>query len=360
MASLMASILGGGRPQPFQQPQSPLDVLKQPVNTRRTAMAKAALESIGKPANLLEGLAGGLRAVGANRLLDKQDQQMQDRRSAMAQLLGGEDGKGVTTDEIERQAVLAGDDSLMELAKMRRKAEGDGSDFGLNMIWGTDADGNTVAFQANKGGGVRPVQFPKGVKPTPGMSFQDMGTYVLPVNNKTGVPGAPMTKDVAGAEQEKAEGKGRGEASVALPQIEDAGNLMLRTIDDLSSDPYLPSMLGPVNARLPNISGDAARVQSKMDQIQGQTFLQAYDTLRGGGQITEVEGAKAEKAKARLAAAQNEQDYRAALKDLRDVVVNAMGTAKRKAGASADAGGAPTAPPAGGNKSGLKSKYGLE
>lgn len=42
--------------------------------------------------------------------------------------------------------------------------------------------------------------------------------------------------------------------------------------------------------------------------------------LRNGGQITEVEGVKAENAMARLRAAQNETDYRSALQDFRDAV----------------------------------------
>lgn len=96
---------------------------------------------------------------------------------------------------------------------------GEGGEFGLNPIWGTDANGGTVAFQPNKAGGVRPIQFPEGVKPTPGFTYQDMGTFVQPFNSKTGVPGAPMQKDVAGAETEKAKGKGKGEAIVDYGSI---------------------------------------------------------------------------------------------------------------------------------------------
>lgn len=214
----------------------------------------------------------------------------------------------------------------------REKIAAGGGDFGLSMVYGVDANGNTVAFQANKAGGVRPVQFPDGVTPTPGYNYQDMGTFVQPFNSKTGVRGAPMQKDVAGAEQAKAEGKGVGEAVTALPTIENSANVMLNTIDDIDRDPYLPNMLGPVAGKyLPNVTSDAHRVQSKLDQLQGQTFLSAYDSLRGGGAITEVEGAKAERAKARLLTAQNERDFRDALKELRDVVVGAVNTARTKA-----------------------------
>ena len=72
-------------------------------------------------------------------------------------------------------------------------------------------------------------------------------------------------------------------------------------------------MLGPVDSLLPNVSEDAARVQGKMNQIQGGAFLQARQLLKGGGAITDYEGQKAEAAFARLAAAQNPEDYKAAL-----------------------------------------------
>ena len=37
-----------------------------------------------------------------------------------------------------------------------------------------------------------------------------------------------------------------------------------------------------------------------MEQIRGKNFLTAYQQLKGGGAITEIEGTKAEAAQARL------------------------------------------------------------
>lgn len=282
---------------------------------------------------LLQLLAAGPQV----NIADRYNQGVKEGYS-LADVLGQQDarqhiGPALQRDKGALAQLLLGDPQMgLEVQKILTKEDGNGNEFGLNMIWGTDPDGNTVAFQANKGGGVRPVQFPKGVKPTPGMSFQDMGTYVLPVNSKSGVPGAPMPKDVAGAETQKAYGKGLGEAQTNLPQIESSANMMLGSIDSLLNDPYLPNMVGPVNSRLPNLSGDAARVQSKIDQIQGQSFLQAFNQLRGGGQITEVEGQKATAAINRLNAAQNIEDYRAALGELRDIVNGAVTRARRQAG----------------------------
>jgi len=71
-----------------------------------------------------------------------------------------------------------------------------------------------------------------------------------------------------------------------------------------------------------------------MDQIGGQTFLQAYNMLRGGGVITDIEGQKATDALARLNTAQNPEDYRTALNELRTIVQSGLDKARRTAGGS--------------------------
>ncbi|WP_421616602.1 phage tail tip lysozyme [Agrobacterium tumefaciens] len=212
------------------------------------------------------------------------------------------------------------------------KAEGlGGSEAGLNLVYGEDADGNTVAFQPLKGGGVRRVEVPDGIKLTPGISSNDLGTTVVTRNSRTGQVIDTREKDVAGAAEQTADGKARSEAKAALPAIQSASNQMLATIDSLANDAYLPSMLGPINSRTPNLTSDAARVQSKMDQINGQTFLQAFNALKGGGAITEIEGQKATEAMARLNTAQSVEDYQAALTELRGVVTRGIANARAKA-----------------------------
>lgn len=65
---------------------------------------------------------------------------------------------------------------------------------------------------------------------------------------------------------------------------------------------------------------DAKNFGVLADQLQGRAFLQAFETLKGGGQITEVEGRKATEAIARLNRAQSDDEFVASLKDLRSVV----------------------------------------
>lgn len=126
-----------------------------------------------------------------------------------------------------------------------------------------------------------------------------------------------------------AQGSAAGTAAAAAPQKESDADFMLKSIDDVLGDKGLDSatggwfgLQGRQSSAFP-LGEDQRRVQPKIDQLRGQTFLQAYNNLRGGGQITEIEGTKAENAIARLNQAQSPDDFRKALGDLRDVVVAA-------------------------------------
>lgn len=81
----------------------------------------------------------------------------------------------------------------------------------------------------------------------------------------------------------------------------------------------------------------AADFAERVRQIKGKQFLEAYEQLKGGGQITEVEGAKAESAISRMSLSQSEPEFVAAVKEFRDVLERALQRAKEKAGVEAPA-----------------------
>jgi hypothetical protein len=62
--------------------------------------------------------------------------------------------------------------------------------------------------------------------------------------------------------------------------------------------------------------------------------LQAYETLRGTGQITEIEGAKATSAITRMRLAQSEKDFVQAAREFQDVIRRGVDRARSKAGVS--------------------------
>lgn len=137
----------------------------------------------------------------------------------------------------------------------------------------------------------------------------------------------PQTKydQTAATEQAKVD----VEKQAASGKVSDQAELMLKTIDDILEDEAgLEASTGGflgLQGRAASITGgmtaEQRRFQPKIDQLKGQTFLNAYERLKGGGVITEIEGQKAESALARLSQAQDPADFRKALQDLKEVVM---------------------------------------
>ena len=101
-------------------------------------------------------------------------------------------------------------------------------------------------------------------------------------------------------------------------------SFMLQAIDGILNDPALETSTGLMSP-LQNVPGTPQyRFGTRARQLQGQAFLQAFESLKGGGQITEIEGQKAEAAIGRLDTAQGPGDYRDALMELRGVIEDAQ------------------------------------
>lgn len=148
--------------------------------------------------------------------------------------------------------------------------------------------------------------------------------------------------------------KNTATAQAGLGKVNSVSNSLIKAVDDLASDPGLERIIGSslygraddkaADRLIPLISagGPAANAYAKYKHLQGGNFLQAFESLKGGGQITEVEGTKAEQAFARLSRAQSPQEFRAALRDVKafanELKINA---ARRAAGPAAS--GSPAA-----------------
>jgi hypothetical protein len=92
---------------------------------------------------------------------------------------------------------------------------------------------------------------------------------------------------------------------------------------------------------------DAAGFKSRFEQSTGQSFLEAFESLKGGGAITEAEGKKATSAINRMSLSTSEDEFIRAAMDLQDVVRVGVANAQAKA-ARAGSRNAPAAPAAGG------------
>lgn len=82
---------------------------------------------------------------------------------------------------------------------------------------------------------------------------------------------------------------------------------------------------------------DAKNFNVLMDQIKGQSFMQAFQSLKGGGAITEQEGKAATAAIARLNQAQSDGEFASALGEYQRIVRRGLDRLK---GAGAQTGGA--------------------
>lgn len=79
---------------------------------------------------------------------------------------------------------------------------------------------------------------------------------------------------------------------------------------------------------------DTASFDPLYQSIKGQAFLDAFQRLKGGGQITEVEGQKATDALLKLNKAQNEKDFIKYAREFQENLQRGMELAKNKAGVS--------------------------
>ena len=151
---------------------------------------------------------------------------------------------------------------------------------------------------------------------------------------------ATVPKDIKGAEREKVTGKAEGEALAALPTVLSSADSMLNAISNVEKDSSLgwgTGMLAGITTAIPGTP--TYDFGQKVDQLKGKAFLEAFNSLKGAGQITEVEGKKATDAIGRLSTSQSEAGFRQALKELRDVVEAGKRRALQRAGVPIPGGG---------------------
>lgn len=215
----------------------------------------------------------------------------------------------------------------------------DNSAFGMMPIYGIGPDGKPVIMQLGKNGSLNIPQIPQGYSVAPQTTSVDTGTGTQLIDKRTGQPVVPeIAKDVRGVAQAQAVGKLTGEAQINLPAVEENANVIKSTIAKVRAAPGratgtgLSATLDPRNY----IAGtDAANFKALREQLVGQDFLQAYNNLRGGGQITEIEGEKAQNALARLQTAQSDEAFLTALDDFEKQVDVLTDIARRKAAGGA-------------------------
>jgi len=175
-------------------------------------------------------------------------------------------------------------------------------------------------------GGGKPID--TGVAFDKNLYFKEMPDgSVQAFNRTTGAQvGTPISPEEAAESSTRAAvtestAEEQADAVVELPQA--ALNLQtnIRNINSLRNHPGLSSAVGFRFPKDPIMGTEAASFVALLDQVMGGAFKEAFESLKGGGQITEIEAEKAEQAITRLRDRdQTEESWLQALTDYENAI----------------------------------------
>lgn len=149
---------------------------------------------------------------------------------------------------------------------------------------------------------------------------------------------------------------------MALDEIKSVRKMITEMVGDGEKIPPHPGFSGSVGLKnyaygfglIPEFLGgdrpfggtEEANFYPYLKQLEGGAFLRAFERIRGGGQITEIEGQKATDAIIRASSSQSEDGFKKSMKDFLDVVTSVEGRmleTEAKRGGSPAAGAQPAA-----------------
>jgi len=186
---------------------------------------------------------------------------------------------------------------------------------------------------------------------TPYFTPVQSGHGVYAFNNRTGrmelIQGATGTPiigsasdpalqgKIAGAKEAgKVEGEAGAKARTDLPAVVAEADQTAKLVDDLLAHPGLGAAVGSSamlgTQIIPGTQGKDFMV--RLEQLKGKQFLQAFQGLKGGGQITEAEGQKATDAMSRMKNTSSEPEFIKAAQEFKDIIRKGADRARAKAG----------------------------
>lgn len=177
-----------------------------------------------------------------------------------------------------------------------------------------------------------PVQTSEGIK----IINTSDGT-VTPLQGEGGKPLMPPQYDPENKRQlaEAGEiGSGTGKNTIKTiidaPKLANDAEYTISLVDSLINHPGLHKATGfPRVFGIQHIPGtDAKDFDIALNQINGQQFLAAFESLKGGGPITDIEGLKATQAISRMEAAGSTQEFLKAANEFREIMIKALNESK--------------------------------
>lgn len=350
-----------------QQDESPFNSFLQrfqsPMTQQGLGLLLSAMQGGDLNAGMNAGAQRGQMALQQQMAAQKQRQE-EMRRQAIAQMLGDPNAmKGVpeplvniarATQDIDpvsqylvKQSTAGQSDDIKEYEYavkggfrgsfqdwMGQKKQHQG-EYAKQLVYGTDAAGNIVPMQAGSKGDLVASKMPAGVSLQRDPIKFDAGTHFVLIDPTTRQPIGQIPKNVAEKEAQEKIGQARGQAQVDFPKVKSNAEQIYKYIDAVAGDPNLSNVLGWW-AKTPTVMPQSNTTEERIKQLQGKAFLQAFESLKGAGAITEAEGTKAATALARLSnLGQDEKGYREALADFRNEVQLLVKLAEQRARPSA-------------------------
>lgn len=148
------------------------------------------------------------------------------------------------------------------------------------------------------------------------------------------------------AAEAKAREKGKAQAKFEAnaPQALVTAKNAVTKINELLTHPGLNSAVGLGGISTLGIPGianyipgtDAADFKARLDEVLGGAFMEAFNTLKGGGQITEKEGEKATAAITRMSTSQSEAEFKKAAKEFQSVIKSGIDMSEKRLGVTGD------------------------
>ncbi len=138
----------------------------------------------------------------------------------------------------------------------------------------------------------------------------------------------------------KAIGEAKGAAFTSIPNMEmeynQISDLSQKLVDHAGFESLIGATLTPFMRHWHG--SETAGADSLRNQIEGKVFMKAYETLKGGGQITEIEGEQAKKALARMDISLKESEYVEALNEFLDAYYTGLEKMRRASGTKTGSG----------------------
>jgi hypothetical protein len=184
--------------------------------------------------------------------------------------------------------------------------------------------------QSRASGGIR---VPTKLETKQGEANIDLNKDLATAEGKAGIELRTKPLITAADNAAKIQSESSANAKINLPKIESAAKMTSGLINELLNHKGFSSSVGATLMPYANrVHGTKeSDFNSRLKQLDSKAFLDAFESLKGSGAITETEGTKATQAISRMNTSTSEEEFRAAAKDFQSVVDSSLKSARKKA-----------------------------